>query len=185
MSSFVDKQDDSKQDYKDDSKYDYKDDFKHDVDGLDNIDDWAIRQDFDNNESITHVAEKFFDCDWKKAWDNIKRINGLQKSNPKRNVQREGRCGLKDANDYDEVHEDIFNPINKLKQTTANVTHDSQEENKAVKKVLGNKDLNKMINGYFGGRTRSKKIRKIRTIRKIRKKYKNRRSKRQTTKMER
>lgn len=159
-----------------------KHDSKHDVDGLDNIDDWAIRQDFDHYKSITHVAEKFFKYDWKKAWYNIERINGLQKSNPKRDVQREGYYGLKDAIDYNEVHEDIFNPTDKLKQTTANVMHDRQEQNKAVKQVLGNKDLNKMINSYFGGRTRSKKIR---TIRKIRKKYKNRRSKRQTTKMER
>ena len=164
MSSFVDKQDDSKQDY------------KQDVDGLDNSKDWAIRKNFDYYKSIKRVAEKFFEYDWKKAWDNIERINGLQKSNP------QGYYGLKDAIDYDEVHEDIFNPIDKLKQTTTNVKYDKQEENKAVKKVLGNEDLNKMINGYFGGRTRSKKIR---TQRKIKKKYKNRRSKRQTTRTER
>jgi len=156
MSAFIDKHD---------SKYDSKqDDSKHDVDGLDDSKDWAIRWDFDHYKSINHVAENFFKHDWKKAWDNIKRINGLQKSNP------QGSYGLKDAIDYNEVHEDIFNPTDKLKQTTANVMHDRQEQNKAVKQVLGNKDLNKMINSYFGGRTRSKKIR---TIRKIRKKYKS------------
>ena len=170
MSAFI-----YKQDSKYDSKYDYKYDSKHDVDGLDNIDDWAIRQDFDHYKSIKRVAEKFFKYDWKKAWDNIERINGLQKNNS-------GRYGLKDAIDYDEVHDDIFNPIDKLKQTTTNVKYDTQEENKAVKKVLGNEDLNKMIDSYFGGRTRSKKIRKTRTIKR---KYKNRRFKRQTKRMER
>jgi hypothetical protein len=172
MSAFVDKQD-------------YKHDYKHDVDGLDDTNDWEIRKDFDHYKSIERIAEKFFSFDEKKAWDNIKRINGLQKSNLNRNVQREGRYGLKDAIDYDKVQEDIFNPTDKLKQTTAKVMYDSQEKNKAVKTVLGNEDLNKMINSHFGGRTRSKKIRKIRTRRKIKKNYKNRRSKRQTTKMER
>jgi hypothetical protein len=172
MSAFIDKQY-----YKDDSKHDSK----HDVDGLEDTNDWEIRKDFDHYKSIRRIAENFFSFDEKKAWDNIKRINGLQKSNIERNVKLEGHYGLKDANDYNEVQEDIFNPIKKLEQTTINVKHDSQKKNKAVKTVLGNEDLNKMINSHFGGRTRSKKIR----TRKLKKKYKNRRSKRQTTRMER
>ena len=70
-----------------DAKYDDKSDAKYDadsdVDSLDNITDWAIRDNFDNNKSINRIAEYFFKFNQKEAWDNIKRINGLQKANEK------------------------------------------------------------------------------------------------------
>ena len=152
-----------KGDSKSQAKYDDKSDAKSDVDGLDNITDWAIRYNFDNNKSINRIAEDFFNFNQKEAWDNITRINGLQKANENknRNVKREGVFGLKDATDYDKVQEDIFNPFDKLKQTTMNLNHDTQPKNAAAKQVLVDiPGLNSIIEGHFGGRNRSKKSRK-------------------------
>jgi hypothetical protein len=167
----------AKSEVKGEEKYDAK----GDVDGLDNTDDWEIRNNFDYYRSINRVSKDFFKFNQKEAWDNIKRINGRQKSNQFRNVEREGVYGLEDAVDYDEVEEDIFTPAVKLIQTTEKVINSTEGENIAGKTVLGNKDVNKIISEYFGGRNRSKKSRKRikksrKRIRKSRKRiiYKNR-----------
>jgi len=160
----------AKHDDKSQTKYDDKSDAKSDIDGLDNITDWKIRKNFDYYKSINRIAQDFFKFNQKEAWDNIKRINGLQKANENknRNVEREGVLGLKDAIDYDEVQEDIFNPFDKLKQTTMNLNHDTQPKNAAAKQVLVDiPGLNSIIEGHFGGKNRSKKSRK--RIRKSRK----------------
>ena len=173
MSAFLEKSDynsdtksDTKSDYKSDTKSDYKSDAKlndeQDIDGLDDVNDLMIRKTFDHNKSIEEISRIFFKYDLKKAWDNIIRINGRQSSkhNHRRNVIRNGVYGLEDATDYKEVEEYIFHPIDKLKQTTVDMLHDKQPKNIPAKKVLGDTNLNKMIDNYFGGRKRSTKSKK-------------------------
>ena len=182
MSAFLEKPDaktDSKSYTKSDYKSDYKSDAKlndeQDIDGLDDVNDLMIRKTFDHNKSIEEISRIFFKYDLKKAWDNIIRINGRQSSkhNHRRNVIRNGVYGLEDATDYKEVEESIFHPIVKLKQATVDMLHDKQPKNIPAKKVLGDTNLNKMIDNYFGGRKRSTKskkcARKTRRARKSRK----------------
>jgi hypothetical protein len=156
-----------KYDAKFQANYDVKSDEKGDVDGLDNTDDWEIRNNFDYYRSINRVAKDYFKFNQKEAWDNITRINGRKKRNQNRDVKSEGVYGLEDAVDYDEVERDIFTPAVKLIQRTEKVLNSAEGENIVGKKVLGNKDLNNIISEYFGGRNRSKKSRK--KIRKSRK----------------
>jgi hypothetical protein len=170
MSAFLEKSDakfdsksqaksQAKSDYKSDYKSDSKYDAKHDIDGLDDVDDLMIRKTFDNKRSIEDISRIFFKYDLKKAWDNIIRINGFQSSkhNHRRNVIRNGVYGLKDAKDYKEVEEYMFPP---LKQATKYILDDKQPKNIPAKKVLGDTNLNKMINDYFGGKKHSTKSKK-------------------------
>ena len=185
MSAFLEKSDynsdtksDTKSDYKSDTKSDYKSDAKlndeQDIDGLDDVNDLMIRKTFDHNKSIEEISRIFFKYDLKKAWDNIIRINGRQSSkhNHRRNVIRNGVYGLKDAKDYKEVEESIFHPIVKLKQATIDILDDKQPKNIPAKKVLGDINLNKMVDDYFGGKKRSTKSKKMRKKNKKSKKIK-------------
>jgi hypothetical protein len=177
MSAFLEKSDyksdsksQAKSDTKSHTKSDYKSDYKSDaklndekdIDGLDDVNDLMIRKTFDHNKSIEEISRIFFKYDLKKAWDNIIRINGRQSSkhNHRRNVIRNGVYGLKDAKDYKEVEESIFHPIVKLKQATIDILDDKQPKNIPAKKVLDDINLNRMINNYFGGKTRYTKSKK-------------------------
>ena len=170
MSAFL-----QKSDAKSHEKSDYKSDAKQDIDGLDDVNDLMIRKTFDRNKSIEEISRIFFKYDLKKACDNIIRINGRQSSkhNQHRNDVKNGVYGLKDAKDYKEVEESIFNPIDKLKQATKYILDDKQPKNIPAKKVLGDTNLNRMIDDYFGGKKRSTKskkcVRKTRRARKTKK----------------
>jgi len=159
MSAFL-----QKSDAKSHAKSDYKSDAKQDIDGLDDVNDLMIRKTFDRNKSIEEISRIFFKYDLKKAWDNIIRINGRQSSkhNQHRNDVKNGVYGLKDAKDYKEVEESIFHPIVKLKQATIDILDDKQPKNIPAKKVLGDINLNKMVDDYFGGKKRSTKSKKMR-----------------------
>ena len=173
MSAFLEKPDaksHAKSHAKSDSKSDAKLNDEQDIDGLDDVNDLMIRKTFDDNKSIEDISHRFFDYDLKKAWDNIIRINGRQKSNQHRNVIRNGVYGLEDAKDYKETEEYMFPP---LKQATKYILYDEQPKNIPAKKVLGDTNLNRMIDDYFGGKKRSTKskkcVRKTRRARKTRK----------------
>ena len=173
MSAFLQKSD-AKSHAKSHAKSDYTSDAKQDIDGLDDVNDLMIRKTFDRNKSIEEISRIFFKYDLKKAWDNIIRINGRQSSkhNQHRNDVKNGVYGLKDAKDYKEMEESIFNPIDKLKQATKYILDDKQPKNIPAKNVLGDINLNKMVDDYFGGKKRSTKSKKMRKKNKKNKKSK-------------
>jgi hypothetical protein len=177
---------DEEEEEEDEEDEEEEDEEEEDEEDKDVVNDWQIKEYFDTNKSIRETAEKFHEyVRLKQIWYIINRMdtNGLESAKDYLEVtealfgnknKEEEEDEEEDEDEYAErleiegrrIDADIFKNKElrknreKLENATNYVLNNKNPKFKGAQNVLGEKNLNKLIEDYFGGRKKSTKSKK-------------------------